>query len=211
MTEAVNAAIKQVLGSFKKVNSREMYEKVYNNMKLGAANRSMMVDLARESIQQNTVQDKEFTVKLTLPQAGKPYMRDDILSPLVEAGLTGKDIVALGPLNDNSRWLVTLASKDAVIKTLSLTLVVKGQSARIYSLVSSIVQSRVHWLQVYIPMAELVRHHFSVSMCQYGVVQICSWDYSKIQAFQHVRSTVRNIVLDLAAGTEIPSLDKHFF
>ena len=38
MTDAVNAAINRALGSFKKVNSWEMYEKVFSNMKLGAAN-----------------------------------------------------------------------------------------------------------------------------------------------------------------------------
>ena len=206
IVKITDAAINRALGSFKKLISREMYEKVFSNMKLGAANRSIMADLTRESLQETAVHDKEYTVKLTSLQAGKPYMRDDILSAFVEAGLAAKDIVAVGPLNENSRWLVTLTDKDVVIKTLSLTPIVKGHSTRVYSLVSSIVQCRVHWLPVYIPMAELVIH-----MCQFGVVQSCSWDYSKIPGFQHVRSTVRNIVLDLAAGTEIPSLDKLFF
>ena len=175
-------------------------------MKLGAANRTTLEDLARETLQAAVVCDKQYTVKLTLPQSGKPYMRDDILSSLVDAGLSGKDILAVGPLNDNARWLVTLKDKDAVIKALSLVPIVKGHRARVFSLTSSIMQCRIHWLPVYVPMAEVVIH-----MCQYGVVQSCSWDYSKIPGFEHVRSTVRNIVLDIAPGTEVPSLDKIFF
>ena len=206
MADPVNTAINKALGNFKRTTSKENYEKVFSNMKLGAANRTILEDLARETLQETAVCDKQYTVKLTLPQSGKPYMRDDILSSLVGAGLSGKDILVVGPLNDNARWLVTLKDKDAVMKALSLVPIVKGHRARVFSLTSSIMQCRIYWLPVYVPMAEVVIH-----MCQYGIVQSCSWDYSKIPGFEHVRSTVRNIVLDMDPGTEVPSLDKISF
>ena len=112
-----------------------------------------------------------------------------------------KDILVVGPLNDNARWLVTLTDKDPVIKVLSLVPIVKGLSFQVFSLTSSIVQCRTHWLPVYVPMADVIIH---------GIVQFCSWDYSKIPGYQHVKSTVRNIVLDMAPGTEAPSLRKIF-
>ena len=46
-----------------------------------------------------------------------------------------------------------------------------------------------------------------INMSKFGAVQSCSWDFSKIDGFQHVRSTVRNIVLELSEGTAIPSLE----
>ena len=52
-----------------------------------------MRDLTSDSLQGTAVHDKEYTVKLTLPQAGKPYMRDDIVSALVDSGLAAKYIV----------------------------------------------------------------------------------------------------------------------
>ena len=173
-------------------------------MNRAAAKKSILMDLARETLQESSV--KEFTVKLTLPNAGKPYLRADILTSLVDTGLEKKDIVTVGPLNDNSQCLITFTNKDAVIKALSTTPVVHGYSARLFSLVSSIVQCRIHWLPLYIPMVDLV-----IAMSKYGAVQSCSWDLSKIEGFQHVRSTVRNIVLDLSEAVEVPSLDQVFF
>ena len=38
-----------------------------------------------------------------------------------------------------------------------------------------------------------------------------AWDYSKIDGFQHVRSTVRNVVLELDPDIEIPSLENLWF
>ena len=117
-----------------------------------------------------------------------------------------EDIVAVCPLNNNSRWLITFANKDAVIKVLSTTPVVNGYSARLFYLVRSTVQCRIHWLPVYIPMVDLV-----ISMSKYGAVQSCSWNFLKIEGFQHVRSMVRNIGMDLSEGNEAPSLDQLFF
>ena len=49
-----------------------------------------------------------------------------------------------------------------------------------------------------------------IAMSKYGAVQSVSWDYSKIRGFEHVRSMVRNIILNLAEGVELPSLDSVF-
>ena len=178
MSELVNQVINRAPDGFKQVNTKDLYDLVYQNMKRAAAKKSILTDLARETLQESSVKVKAFTVKLTLPNAQKPCLRDDILTSLVDAGLEKKDIVAVGPLNDNSGWLITFTNKDAVIKALSVTPVVHGFSARLFSLVSSIVQCRIHWLPVYIPMVDL-----EIAMSKSGAVQSCSWDFSKIEGF----------------------------
>ena len=81
------------------------------------------------------------------------------------ADLDPADLVALGPLSDNRKWMLTLRSKEAVARALSIQPLVKGERARMFSLTSNIVNVRIHWLPVYIPMSTLV-----VNLSRFGVV-----------------------------------------
>ena len=67
------------------------------------------------------------------------------------------------------------------------------------------MQMHIHWLLVYVPMVDVV-----VNISKYGTVHSAKWDYSKIQRFENVKSTVRNIVLELSEGVEVPSTDELF-
>ena len=51
----------------------------------------------------------------------------------------------------------------------------------------------------------------AVFMSRYGVVQSVGWDYSKLQDFKHVHSTIRTIVLQVEPGVKIPSVDSLVF
>ena len=117
---------------------------------------------------------KDYTVKITFPFSGKPYFREDVLTTLLQELLPG-DIAAVGPLEDNSKWLVTLRSKEAVVRVLGMTPKIGDNVGRVFSLTKNIVTCRIHWLPVYVPMASTV-----VFMSRYGVVQSANWDYSKI-------------------------------
>ena len=99
------------------------------------------------------------------------------------------DIVAAGPMEENSKWLVTLRSKEAGVKALGMA--------------QNIVTCRIHWLPSFVPMASTV-----VFLSRYGVVHSANWDYSKLEDFTHVRSTVRATVLELDDGCNSPSIDR---
>ena len=48
-------------------------------------------------------------------------------------------------------------------------------------------------------------------MSSFGVVKNLLWDYSNIKKFDNVKTSVRNIVIELDEGVEVPSLDKLFY
>ena len=122
-----------------------------------------------------------------------------MLSSLTDLDLA--NLVALGTLSDNSKWMLTLHSKEAVARALSIQPMVKGLRARMFSPTSDIVNIRVHWLPVYIPMFTLV-----VNLSRFGAVHSVTWDYSKKDGFHYMRSTVRNFVLELDTDIKLPSL-----
>ena len=68
------------------------------------------------------------------------------------------------------------------------------------SKVRDIVKIRVHWLPVYVPMTAVCMY-----LRQFGVVQACDWDYSKIVPDHQILTTVRNVVVELKKGAELPS------
>ena len=109
---------------------------------------------------------------------------------------------ATGPLNDNSRWLLTLTSKDSVSRALASTLNIRGNVARMFSLTSRVVQMRLHWLPVCIPTSVV-----TVYLCQFGQVKSVSWEKTKIPGFESVLSSVRNVVMEFDEGTEVPRID----
>ena len=204
MTDPVSKAINVALRQMKSVSLKETYENAYKNMKKAAVSGKVLKDLQEDVLHSENEYNQDFTVKLTFPMIGKPYLRDYVLDSLSD--LDREDIVALGPLNDNSKWLLTLGSKEAVARALALQPKPKGHQARVFSLRSDIVQMCIHWLPVYVPMADVL-----VNVSKYGTVHSAKWDYSKIQGFEHVKSTVSNIIIEMSEGVEVPSTDELFY
>ena len=162
---------------------------------------SLYTDIIKMDVKEKPRHRKEYSVKVTFPAQGKPYLRDEVLaavSSTVDAG----DIVGAGPLQDNSKWIFTLRNKEALLSVLGSPPSVRGNQGRSFSLTKELVTCRIHWLPLYVPMATV-----AVYMSRFGVVHSLAWDYSKIPDFTHVRSTVRNVVLELDSATVIPSLD----
>ena len=79
------------------------------------------------------------------------------------------DIVAAGPMEENSKWLVTLRSKEAVVKALLMAPKIRGHVGRVFSLTKNIVTCR-HWLPLFVPMAST-----EVFLSRYGVVHLANW------------------------------------
>ena len=61
---------------------------------------------------------------------------------------------------------------------------------------------RLHWLPVYIPTSAV-----AVYLCQFGLVKSISWDKTNIPSFESVLTSVRNIVLELDDGVQVPHID----
>ena len=142
-------------------------------------------------------------MKLTFPPSGKLYLRDKILDYLAEVGVMPDDLTAVGPISDNSKWMVCWSNKEAVIRLLPTTPCVRANKARVFSMDRVLTTLKVHWLPTYVPMVNVI-----VFLSQFGVVQTSTWDLSKIKGFEHVRSSVRTFVLELDEGVDVPSLAK---
>ena len=59
---------------------------------------------------------------------------------------------------------------------------------------------------MYIPWCTLVAY-----LSQFGVVKAVSWDKSKITGYESVKTTVRNVVLKVDSGVNIPSEMELFY
>ena len=196
-----NGSLKELKDSLS-IHEKDAYEKTLQNMRTGKTVGTVLSDIHRIDVIETPKERKDYTIKVTFPASGKPYFREDVSASFME-GLEPFDIGAVGPLEDNSKWLLTLRSKEAVVRALSTTPKIGDNVGRVFSLTKNIVTCRIHWLPIYVPMAATV-----VFMSRYGVVHSANWDYSKIKDFAHVRSIVRNIVLELSDGVSIPSIDR---
>ena len=163
------------LGIKYSVQDQSSFETARSNIDKALKSGSIYSDIIAMDVKEKPSLRKEYSVKVTFPAQGKPYMRDEVLESIsdnVEAG----HIVAAGPLQDNSKWIFTLRTKDAVLSLLSSPPCVRSHQGRSFSLTKELVTCRVHWLTLYVPMASV-----AVYMARYGVVHSVSWDYSKIQ------------------------------
>jgi hypothetical protein len=149
---------------------------------------------------------KEHTLRVTFSPEKKPYFRNEVLEAICKMGIASHEIVAAGPMNDNSRWLVTLIDKDSTVTLMSNPPSIRGSVARVTTMESNIVNVRVHWLPMHIPSCALVAF-----LSQYGVVHNIVWDKSSIKGFEQVNTLIRNIVIELDEDVEMPSLCKLVF
>ena len=192
----VDSNIENALKDFHSYTEKKIFNRAYDNARKSLENVKLRRDI--EDNIHHDANDLSCTVRVTFPQAGKPYLRSEVLESLADQGMTSADLKAIGPLNDNSRWQLSLTSKDAVSTALSSTVNIRGNVARMFSLTSRVVQMRLHWLPIFIPTSVV-----TVYLCQFGQVKSVSWDKTKVP----VLSSVRNVVVELDEGTEVPHID----
>jgi hypothetical protein len=144
----------------------------------------------------------ELTVRITLDPALKPYSRQELFASICrDSGVAPQEIIALGPLMDNSRWSVMVTSKAATARLMSKPPVVKGKASRVTVFNSTLVRVRIHWLPTFIPMSIVVAF-----ICQYGYVNFSAWDVSNQDGMQLLMTTVRNFIVDVGTGSIVPSI-----
>ena len=98
---------------------------------------------------------KEASLVLTGPYDGRPYSRSDLLQGISDAlnatGAVSAYVLALGPLNKNHEWYLTLTSlklKDTLLDRGTLS--VKDKLFRIKAADKRKFTARIHWAPVYI-------------------------------------------------------------
>ena len=78
----------------------DAYKKSYDNMKKAKVDTELMQSIAKFDFSEKPEMRRDFTVKVTFPFAGKPFLRDEVLVAVSEH-IDKEDIVAAGPLEDN--------------------------------------------------------------------------------------------------------------
>ena len=205
MSDPVSKAINSAFNSLKYLTGlgdKDRYERALQNMRLAKASESSLFEDISVDCQQNFAESKNYTVKLLYPFVGKPYLRD-VIQRLENARYTPEDLLALGPLEDNSKWLVTLLNKEAFVRALTSSFPIRKHTPRVFSLTKDIVSLRVHCLPVYVPMA-----HVAIFLSKYGVVQSVGWHFSKIKGYEGFCSSVRQVILEVDQNVTLPSVDR---
>ena len=87
------------------------------------------------------------------------------------------------------------------MRALASTFDIQGHVTRVFSMTKDILSLRIHWLPVYVPMA-----HVAIVLSKYGVVQV--WHYSRIKGYKDVRSSVRQVILELDPKLSLPSVER---
>ena len=159
-----------------------------------------------ECDKENMSFEKKFTTKVTFNPAGKPYTRAEVIEAMENIGVSSQEIVALGTMSDNSKWLITLGNEEVISMMLTKPPVVRDYESRVIVFNSNIVKLRVHWLPVYIPMSSVV-----CGLSEYGICKSVAWDYSNIPGCKEVRTTVRNIIMKLDVDAVVPAKIKILF
>ena len=180
---SVSKAINSAFVDLKGISTSDGYKKAHENMKKAVSQKTLLTKIFVHDCAEKLEQRREYSMKLTFPPSGKPYLRDEILDSLAEVGVMPDDLNAVGPISDNSKWMVCLSNKEAVVRLLPTTPSVRSNKARVFSMDKVLNTVKVHWLPTYIPMANVI-----VFLSQFGVVQTSTWDMSKIQGYEHVRS-----------------------
>ena len=204
--DPANCSISDALKDLKAVAKSKDYQFALANMKEIVGRSSLLQDIEEDVNSPLDSEMRAHTVKLTFPYAGKPFLHDEILEALSVCGISPKDLMAVGPLSDNYKWLVTLATKDAVVAALRASSIVRGYTARVFSMTTSLVQCRIHWLPAFVSQS-----HVAVFMSRYGKVHSIKWDKSKLCGYDPVRTTVRNLVIEVLPGKELPSRENIIF
>jgi hypothetical protein len=121
-------------------------------------------ELMREMIEEIQCNDKlkQHILCISFSPERKRHLRNEVLDSLCEIGLKSHEIIAAGPVRDNSKWLITLNCKDSCVKLMSYPPEICGAKGRITTLDSNIVYIWVHWLPLLIPHVRLL--HFCANM-----------------------------------------------
>ena len=186
------------------VNGTEEYETMRNNFGTSIDNKKLKDFLKETDIHSdNTLNDPEYTLTLILPREGVPYNRSEVLVALNESGIRSNEIFALGTMETNNKWMITVKYKESVAKLMGATPLVNGvHIGRIYGKSRGFVKIRIHWLPVYIPMTAIVLY-----LSKYGVVKSCEYNISGIKSGEKLFTTLRNFIVELTPGKELPTLD----
>ena len=59
-----------------------------------------------------------------------------------QCSFQSEDLIAVGPYEDNCKWLITLSRKENVVRALGASFSVRRHSARVFSLTKDIVSVR---------------------------------------------------------------------
>lgn len=186
------------------VNGTEEYETIRKNFVTCIDNEKLRGYLKETDIVSDTTfNDPEYTLTMVLPREGVPYNRSDVLAALNESGLRSNEVFALGTMETNNKWMITVKYKESVAKLMGATPLVNGiHIGRVYGKSRGFVKIRIHWLPVYIPMTATVLY-----LSKYGLVKSCDYDISGIKSGEKLYTTVRNFIVELTPGKELPSLD----
>lgn len=181
------------------------YKKAYRNAQQ-CFNDSKFLQSLFTCDQKDKSFEKKYTTKVTFNPVGKPYNRAEVIEALENVGVASQEIVALGTMSDNSRWMITFDNEDVISSVVANPPKVREYEARVVVYNSDIAKLRIHWLPVFIPMSAVV-----CAVSEFGVCKSVAWDYSRIEGSERTRTTVRNIVIKIDENVTVPAKVKILF
>jgi hypothetical protein len=130
------------------------------------------------------------TLLVRLPREfGRLYVREHFMTAFQEVGLEMRFIEALGTLNSNSEWHVTLTTDapETLLSNLCLKpLMIRGKRAQVSPIMGGISRVRVHWAPYFLP-SELI----CAALCQAGQVLGGEFERSITKGMEHVKTLIR--------------------
>jgi len=139
----------------------------------------------------------EKTVVVTLPPEGKPYLRPEIVSLVVNA-VGNSAVEAIGQRERNLQWEITFKSVELKHKFVSKeNLEIKGHPVRISGIRRSTVRMRVFYVPFYIPTTVITQQLENV-----GVTILNAFTEKDKEA--NCNTNVRNIVVECDKPDIIP-------
>ena len=79
------------------------YNKAHDSMKKAVSQKTLLIEIFCHDFAEKLEYRREYSLKLTFPTLGKPYLRDEILDSLAEADVMPDYLSALTPISDNSK------------------------------------------------------------------------------------------------------------
>ncbi len=152
------------------------------------------------------------TVVLRLDPAGKPYSRLDVAHGLAATGTFSsdfRDLEAIGPLNRNAEWFITVSSLETKMRLLAETVTVNGKLGTFAPAGVSEFRARVHWLPQWVDNQSVYDSFKSLGL---DVVQVTT-DKSTVKigkshSLLDALITVRSVIIRADSIDKIPHLIK---
>lgn len=146
------------------------------------------------------------TVTITCPLEGKPYDRADFKNH-VDLSVGIAHLEAMGPLSQGHMWQLTFDSegvKDAFVAKGDFE-VKPGHTASVTSDFKKRYYARVHWVQYAVPMQSVVNEFEKIN----GMTVVSAkYALSSVDGMSHVRSLLRELVLETENVHDIPHVIK---